>query len=58
MAVSIARENLFAEPFRFAISVGGVAFSVVLILLLLGLYTGWLNKITAFIDSVDTDLWV
>lgn len=56
--VSIARKNLFQDKGRFLISVGGVAFAVLLILILQGLYQGWNEKITVYIDSVDTDLWV
>lgn len=56
--VSIARKNLFQEKTRLIISAGGVAFSVLLILTILGLYQFWGKKITAFIDNVQTDLWV
>lgn len=40
------------------ISVGGVAFSVMLILLLAGLYRGWQLRVTTYIDRVQADLWV
>lgn len=56
--VSIARRNLFQERTRLLISVGGVAFSVMLILLLAGLYRGWQIRVTAYIDHVPADLWV
>ncbi|GMR18966.1 MAG: ABC transporter permease [Patescibacteria group bacterium] len=56
--ISIARKNLFAEKTRLFISVGGVAFSVLLILVLLSLYQGWQSIITGFINSVKADLWV
>lgn len=56
--VSIARRNLFQERTRLLISVGGVAFAVMLILLLAGLYRGWQIRVTAYIDSVPADLWV
>lgn len=56
--VSIARRNLFQERTRLLISVGGVAFSVMLILLLAGLYRGWQIRVTAYIDRVQADLWV
>jgi putative ABC transport system permease protein len=56
--VSIARKNLFQDKGRFLISIGGVAFAVLLILILQSLYQGWNEKITVYIDSVDTDLWV
>lgn len=56
--VSIARKNLFQDKGRFLISIGGVAFAVLLILILQALYQGWNEKITVYIDSVETDLWV
>lgn len=40
------------------ISVGGVAFSVLLIFILLGLYRGWDEKLTEYVTTVDADLWV
>jgi hypothetical protein len=39
--VPVARKNLFAEKGRFAMSVGGVAFAVLLILIVVSLYRGW-----------------
>lgn len=56
--VSIAWRNLFKDKIRFLISIGGVAFSVFLILILLGLYSGWTEKIVRYIDSVPADLWI
>lgn len=40
------------------ISVGGVAFSVTLIMVLTGLYQGWSNKIGEYIRTVPADIWV
>lgn len=54
----IARQNLFSEKGRFLITAGGVAFSVILILLLLGLYQGWSTQITKSLGAIDADLWV
>ncbi len=56
--ISIARRNLLTEKTRFAISAGGVAFSVMLILVILSLYQGWQIKSTEYIRSIDTDIWV
>ncbi len=56
--VSIARRNLFGEPTRLAITIGGVALSIMLIIVLWSLYQGWSTKIYAYIDSVDADIWV
>lgn len=52
----LARKNLLAEKTRFVISVGGVAFAVLLILVLGGLYRGWQTKLTVYLQSLDADL--
>src|SRR3990167_6485808 len=54
----IAFKNLFKEKGRLLITVGGVTFSVVLILLLLGLYQGWSTQITKFLGNIEADFWV
>ncbi len=56
--VPIARRNLFAEKGRFLISVGGVTFAVLLILVVLGLYRGFEREAGSFVESVPADLWV
>lgn len=56
--LSIAWNNLTHERGRFAISVGGVAFAVVLILIVSGLYAGWNQLLTRYIESVRADFWV
>lgn len=55
--VPVARRNLFAEKARLAISVAGVAFAVVLILIVLALYRGW-SGVGAIIEELPGDLWV
>lgn len=55
---SIAMNNLFQEKGRLLISVGGVAFSVLLIMVLQGLYQGWSNKIGEYIRTIPADYWV
>ena len=54
----IALRNLFQEKTRLAISVGGVAFSVLLMILLQGLNVGFSNVLGQYLGSVPTDLWV
>ncbi|MBI3120381.1 MAG: FtsX-like permease family protein [Candidatus Kerfeldbacteria bacterium] len=58
MAISIARKNLLNEKLRLLISVGGVAFSVMLILIILALYRGWNEKLGRYVEEVDADVWV
>jgi putative ABC transport system permease protein len=46
----LARRNLFQEKTRLALSVGGVALAVMLILLLNGFLTGMDRQITSYVD--------
>ncbi len=55
---NIAWKNLVREKTRLGISVGGVAFAVLLILILRGLYSGITDQATEYIRSVGADLWV
>src|SRR3972149_6388912 len=55
--VPVARRNLFAEKTRLAISVAGVAFAVILILIVLALYRGW-SGVGGIIEELPGDLWV
>ena len=55
---SLAARNLLQEKTRFLISVGGVAFSVTLIMILVGLYRGWNNKLGEYIRTAPVDIWV
>ncbi len=54
----IALKNLFQERTKLAICIGGVAFSVLLILIMNGLYQGWNVKMGAYPASIPADLWV
>lgn len=56
--ILVARKNLFSERTRLAISVGGVALSVLLITFLLSLYRGWNEKVGGFVEGVDADIWI
>ncbi|MFA6474669.1 MAG: ABC transporter permease [Patescibacteria group bacterium] len=54
----IAGRNLLGEKGRLLITVGGVGFAVMLILLMVGLYQGWNTQMTRFLGSIPADLWV
>ncbi len=54
----VAIRNLFQEKTRLAISIGGVAFSVVLMILLQGISVGYGNVLGQYFETVPTDLWV
>src|SRR3989337_1881326 len=55
--VPVARRNLLAGKGRLGISVAVVAFSVVLILVVLSLYRGW-DGLGGIIEEIPADLWV
>ena len=55
--VPVARRNLFAEKGRFAMSVCGVAFAVLLILIVVSLYRGWSTTGSVYLD-LPGNLWV
>ncbi|MBI1952432.1 ABC transporter permease [Candidatus Saccharibacteria bacterium] len=54
----VAIRNLLQEKTRLFISIGGVAFSVTLIMILVGLYQGWNNKLGEYIRTAPVDIWV
>ncbi|MGZ4371753.1 MAG: ABC transporter permease [Gaiellaceae bacterium] len=55
--VPLARRNLFSEKGRFAMSVGGVAFAVLMILIVLALYRGWSNVGSVY-TRLPGDVWI
>lgn len=55
---NIAWKNLAGERTRFAISVAGVAFAVVLVVILRGLYAGIIEEATKYVRTSGADLWV
>jgi putative ABC transport system permease protein len=54
----LARKNLLVYKGRFLLAIVGVASSVVLVLLLMGLYTGWRDNMAAYLRHVQADVWV
>jgi putative ABC transport system permease protein len=55
--VPLARRNLLSEKGRFAMSVGGVAFAVLMILIVVALYRGW-SGAGSFYNRLPGDLWI
>ena len=56
--VSLALRNLLRERTRLAISVGGIAFAVTLIVLVRGLFVAYQTRVADYFEGVDTDTWV
>jgi len=56
--ISFAAKNLSAERMRLAISVGGVALAVMLIVLLRGLFVAYENKVSGYFERIPAQVWV
>lgn len=56
--IRLAWKNLTEEPIRLAISAGGVALSVVLILVMRGIFTGSEEHAVAYIRNQPASIWV
>jgi putative ABC transport system permease protein len=54
----LALRNLFQNKVRFAVSVGGVALALTLMLALDAIVTGAEQRLTAYIDHAGADVWV
>ena len=54
----LARKNLLVHKGRFLLAIAGITCSVVLVLLLMGLYAGWRENMSAYLRHVQADLWV
>ncbi len=58
MSVPLALRNLFEGRTRFIISVGGVALTILLILVLDGVFAGSMKQVTLYMDNTAFDLVV
>src|ERR1700677_4349032 len=54
----LAKRNLFHDKIRLAVTLTGVVFAVVLIVVELGLYFGFRAKTSLLIDNSKADLWI
>ncbi len=58
LVFTLASRNLFQDRLRFIASLVGIVFSVVLVMVQMGLYFGFGRMVTTMIDHVSTDLWI
>lgn len=58
LVYTLASRNLLQDRLRFIASLTGIVFSVVLVMVQLGLYFGFNRMLTMIIDHAATDLWV
>jgi putative ABC transport system permease protein len=54
----LARKLLFHDRVKFAVATAGVSVSVMLVLVQVGLYDGFMNTASSVIDASHADLWV
>lgn len=55
--VPVARRNLLADKGRLVMSVAGVAFALLLVLVVVALYRGW-SEASSLFEELPGDLWV
>jgi putative ABC transport system permease protein len=54
----LASRNLFQDRLRFVATIVGIVFSIVLVMIQLGLFLSFERMVTTMIDHAPTDLWV
>jgi putative ABC transport system permease protein len=54
----LARRNLFHDKVRLAVTVTGIVFAVVLIVVELGLFVGFTQTTSGLVDNSNADLWI
>src|SRR5579872_644366 len=58
LVFTLASRNLLQDRLRFLASLMGIVFSVVLVMVQMGLYFGFGGMLTTMIDHASTDLWI
>jgi putative ABC transport system permease protein len=54
----LARKTLLHDPLKFAAAAAGVSVSVVLVLMQIGLYLGFMQNASNVIDNSGADIWI
>ncbi len=58
LVLTLASRNLFQDRLRFVATLIGIVFSVVLVMVQMGLYLGFGRMVTTMVDHATADLWV
>jgi putative ABC transport system permease protein len=58
LVMTLASRNLFHDRLRFVATLVGIVFSVVLVMIQMGLFLGFGRMVTTMIDHANADLWV
>ncbi len=58
LVMTLAARNLFHDRLRFVATIIGIVFSVVLVMVQMGLFLGFARMVATMIDHASADLWV
>src|SRR5579871_829993 len=58
LTLTLASRNLFYDRLRFIATLVGIVFSVVLVMVQMGLFLGFGRMVTTMIDHASADLWI
>src|SRR5579872_6032289 len=58
LVMTLATRNLLHDRLRFVATLIGIVFSVVLVMVQMGLFLGFGHMVTTMIDHGNADLWV
>jgi putative ABC transport system permease protein len=58
LVMTLAARNLFHDRLRFVATIIGIVFSVVLVMVQMGLFLGFAHMVTTMVDHANADLWV
>src|SRR5262249_49783754 len=58
LTLTLASRNLFHDSLRFIATLVGIVFSVVLVMVQMGLFFGFGRMVTTMVDHAVTDLWI
>jgi putative ABC transport system permease protein len=58
LTLTLASRNLFHDRLRFVATLVGIVFSVVLVMVQMGLFLGFGRMVTTMIDHANADIWV
>lgn len=58
LTLTLAARNLFHDLLRFVATMVGIVFSVVLVMVQMGLFLGFGHMVTTMVDHASIDLWI
>src|SRR5215831_16673963 len=58
LTLTLASRNLLHDRLRLVATLVGIVFSVVLVMIQMGLFLGFGRMVTTMIDHASTDLWI